>query len=272
VGPGWRYGALIASSGFVGFIVVVPQIAPQVLNAGIPEFFILAGVPFLYLTYTALPVTLAIGVLRQSLRDVDSIHSRTIVYVGVSGILAGMYTAGIKLMQTIFVAFIGNESDAVLIFTTLAVASVFTPIKNTLQSTVDRRFKGHEEPRHVLQEFDSSLQSMLDVVDPTQIPSRLLDKAAIALRAKSGALYMIEQGEARQVHTYGDWLEDEAMWMPISVEGIQLSWLALGPSQSGKVYDEQDRRILEGCALRVARMLTLARQTQGAVLSNVAFE
>src|SRR3954451_13673398 len=88
-----------------------------------------------------LPVAAAIAILRHRLYDIDLILNRALVYIPLTALLAGMYTAGVTLFQRAFVAVTGDKSDSAIVITTLVMAALFTPIKNSLQAFVDRRFK-----------------------------------------------------------------------------------------------------------------------------------
>jgi hypothetical protein len=88
-----------------------------------------------------LPIAAAIAILRHNLYDIDLILNRALVYIPLTAILAGCYTAGVALFQRLFTAVTGDKSDGAVVITTLVLAALFTPIKNWLQSFVDRRFK-----------------------------------------------------------------------------------------------------------------------------------
>jgi hypothetical protein len=93
------------------------------------------------LTLTALPAAVGIAILRNRLYDIDLIINRTVVYVLLTAALAGVYTASVALFQRMFVAMTGQGSDIAIVMTLFVLATVFTPVKNTLQETVDRRIK-----------------------------------------------------------------------------------------------------------------------------------
>ena len=93
-----------------------------------------------FLAYLALPVAIAIAILRYRLYDIDLIITRALVYVPLTAIVAGIYTASIAISQRVL-AWTGQNSDIGIVLTTLVVVIVFTPIKNAVQATVDRRFK-----------------------------------------------------------------------------------------------------------------------------------
>jgi hypothetical protein len=88
-----------------------------------------------------LPIAAAVAILRHRLYDIDLILNRALVYIPLSALLAGLYTAGVALFQRVFVALTNDKSDAAIVITTLVLAAMFTPIKNALQAFVDRRFK-----------------------------------------------------------------------------------------------------------------------------------
>ena len=88
-----------------------------------------------------LPIAAAIAVLRHRLYDIDIIIKKAFVYIPLSAILAGIYAAGVTLMQRVFLAVTGDTSDAAVVMATLILASLFTPIRNWIQAFVDRYFK-----------------------------------------------------------------------------------------------------------------------------------
>ena len=93
------------------------------------------------LALTALPAAVGIAILRYGLYDIDLIINRTLVYVLLTGVLAGVYTGAVALFQRLFVAMSGQGSDLAIVMTLFVVATVFTPVKNTLQEHVDRRIR-----------------------------------------------------------------------------------------------------------------------------------
>jgi hypothetical protein len=93
---------------------------------------------------SAVPVAVGIAILRNRLYDIDLIINRTVVYVLLTAVLAGVYTASVALFQRMFVAISGQNSDLAIVMTLFVLATVFTPVKNTLQATVDRRIKPTE--------------------------------------------------------------------------------------------------------------------------------
>lgn len=72
---------------------------------------------------------------------------RTLVYVPLTALLAGLYTASVSLFQRTFVAVSGDKSDAAIVFATLLLATAFTPVRKWLEGMVERRYQpGHVRP------------------------------------------------------------------------------------------------------------------------------
>ena len=90
------------------------------------------------------PVAVVVAVLRYRLYEIDTLINRTLVYVPLVGVVAGIYAGLVALLQRTFTALTGDTSDAAAIISALALATVFTPIRNAIQSAVDRRFKPAE--------------------------------------------------------------------------------------------------------------------------------
>jgi hypothetical protein len=136
------------------------------------------------------PLVIGISILRYRLWTIDPILNRALVYIPLTGILGGLYAASITLFQKIFVAFTGDKSDGAVIISTLILASMFTPVKNALQTAVDRRFKQPSDPAEKLEEFGEHIESVVQVFDIHSIARRLLDEAIEAFDATGGAIYL----------------------------------------------------------------------------------
>src|SRR4051812_8138224 len=118
-----------------------------------------------------LPIAAAIAITRYRLYNIDNLINRALVYIPLTGVLGGLYAAAVALFQRIFVAVTGDKSDAAIILATLVLASLFTPIKNSLQMFVDKRFKPVTKadlaaPLHVHTHADmKSLEARLDELE-----------------------------------------------------------------------------------------------------------
>lgn len=118
---------------WAGAIVVL--VAPVTF---LPYFFVeLAFIAAVAL----LPVGVGIAVLRYRLYEIDTVIGQTLVFAVLTALLAGLFAALQRVLQSVFVAATGNESDAALVITTLVLATTFAPLKKALERVVERRFK-----------------------------------------------------------------------------------------------------------------------------------
>jgi hypothetical protein len=91
--------------------------------------FLVLGVP---------PVAMTMAILRYRLYDIDQVISRAFVYGALTAVLAGIYTASIRLFNALFTEITGQDSEATLVITTLLLATTFTPIKLRLERFASR--------------------------------------------------------------------------------------------------------------------------------------
>lgn len=89
-----------------------------------------------YAASFALPVSIAMGILKFKLYDIDRVISRTIAYALVTGLLVGVY-AGAVLLATRVLPLSGPVAVA---GSTLVAAALFNPLRRRVQHLVDRRF------------------------------------------------------------------------------------------------------------------------------------
>jgi hypothetical protein len=87
----------------------------------------------------ALPIAALIAILREGLYDIDQIIGRTFVFGVLTAILAGVYTASIRLFNALFVGMTGQSNELALVLTTLILATTFTPIKLRLEQVARKR-------------------------------------------------------------------------------------------------------------------------------------
>jgi hypothetical protein len=88
-----------------------------------------------------LPASILIAITKYRLYEIDTLINRTLVYVPLVGIVAGLYAACVALLQRLFVAFTGDTSDGAAVISALMLAAIFTPIRKSIEGFVDRRFK-----------------------------------------------------------------------------------------------------------------------------------
>jgi hypothetical protein len=89
---------------------------------------------------TAMPVSVALAILRYRLYDIDLIIRRTLVYSVLTVTLALFYWVGVVVLQAVLRPMTGEGNDLAIVATILAVAALFLPLRQRIQGFIDRRF------------------------------------------------------------------------------------------------------------------------------------
>jgi hypothetical protein len=108
----------------------------------------------------ALPVSIAVAILKYRLYEIDRIISRTLAYAIVTGLLVGVY-AGLVLLAT---EVLTVKSPVAVAAATLATAALFNPVRRRVQRIVDRRFnRARYDAERTLDAFAAGLQGAVDL-------------------------------------------------------------------------------------------------------------
>jgi hypothetical protein len=136
----------------------------------------------LILGFTALPVSIGIGIMKYRLYDIDRIISRTLAYAIVTGLLVGLY-AGLVLLAT---GVLHLHDSVAVAAATLAAAALFSPLRRRVQHRVDRRFnRARYDTDRTVTAFATQLQDTVDLdsvrTDLTDVVSDALEPAHVSL-------------------------------------------------------------------------------------------
>jgi hypothetical protein len=121
---------------------LVPVAFPSVRGPGAARlWYTLVGDVANSAAAVLVPITIAIAILRSRLLGIDLIINRTLVYLGVTTVLAGVFAGLSTLAQYILGELTGHGSDALSMVIAIGVAVAFTPVKTYVQRVVDRRLR-----------------------------------------------------------------------------------------------------------------------------------
>jgi hypothetical protein len=115
---------------------------------------------------TTLPIAAVIAILRDRLYDIDLLISRTFVFGFLTAILAGLYSALIRLFNALFVGMTGESNEFALVLTTLILATTFTPIKKRLEEVAERRLAPARSASAETATAAETAQAVADAPDP----------------------------------------------------------------------------------------------------------
>jgi hypothetical protein len=120
--------------------------------------------------FAAIPVAVGIAVLKYRLYDIDRIINRTLVYGSLTVTLAAVYLGSIVVLHTlqyrlsVFLTGQAEQSQLVIVVSTLVIAALFTPLRRRIQSFIDRRFyRSKYDARKTLEAFSAKLRDETDL-------------------------------------------------------------------------------------------------------------
>ena len=201
---------------------------------------------------------LGVAIFRYRLWNIDLIVSRTLVYLPLTAIVAGIFAASIALAQRFFLARTGSKSDIATAIAALVTVALFDPIKRAIQKTVDANFKEGRNPVARLKAFGDAVENELGVLGPHRVAQRLLDEAVRAYDARSRAVYLGNAGNERLIHTHGTWSGKAHLTVPLQANAIRLGRLELGERGHGAEYARRDEENLQRLSATIAQALAQA--------------
>jgi hypothetical protein len=129
-----------------------------------------------------IPLSIAISILRYRLFDIDILVRRTLTYAIVTALLATVFFGSVILLQQLFSGVTGaGQNEIVTVLSTLVIAALFIPVRNRIQTEIDRRFNRNKyNAQQVLNDFANTVRDetnlenltarLMQVVDETMQP------------------------------------------------------------------------------------------------------
>lgn len=140
------------------------------------------------LGFILLPITLAIAMLKYRLYDIDVIIRRTVTYALVAAMLAAVYFGSVILLQQAFASVTGQRSEVITVLSTLAIAALFVPLRNSIQTEIDKRFNRKKyDAQQVLNEFAKTVR---DETDLGNLTARLMQVVDETMQPKSVSVWL----------------------------------------------------------------------------------
>jgi hypothetical protein len=110
------------------------------------------------------PIAIGFAVLKYRLYEIDLIINRALVYGSLTAMLAGVYLCAVVVLQYLFRALTGQESQLAVVASTLAIAALFNPLRRRIQTLVDRRFyRNKYDAAKTLEAFSVKLRDETDL-------------------------------------------------------------------------------------------------------------
>jgi hypothetical protein len=171
-------GSVVTVLGLAGIFGFGFSTSPVILALDIVSFF----------ATFALPVAIAVAILKYRLYEIDRIISRTLAYAIVTGLLVGVY-AGLVLLATQVLAI---KSPVAVAVATLVAAALFSPLRSRVQRAVDRRFnRSRYDADQTVAAFAARLK---DAVDLDAVQTDLASVVRQALEPAHVSVWISERG------------------------------------------------------------------------------
>jgi signal transduction histidine kinase len=195
----------------------------------------------------ALPVSMAIGILRYQLFDIDLVISRTLLWVLLTGFVIGTYV--------VIVGFIGSRlassNDLLLsLIATGIVAVSFQPLRVRLQAVINRRIFGdRDDPYAAVARLGRQLER---VTNPQAMLSAIAESVGQGLRLPYTAITLREGDGFALAATYGHAISgSQTLTLPLISSSEQVGELILAPRSRNEQFGAADLRLLEDLARQI---------------------
>jgi hypothetical protein len=189
----WAMFILGCFMSIIALRIVIPSLfldLPDVWFAAV----LLASVPL----GIALPISIAIAILRYRLYDIDEIISRTLSYGLLTGLLAGVYAGMVLILGQVFGGVGRDPPSWVVAGATLAVAAVFRPAQRRIQAAVNRRFNRRKyDAAKTIDAFGARLR---DQVDLDTLAGELLAVTDKTMEPTTVSLWLRPPDEVSKAH------------------------------------------------------------------------
>jgi hypothetical protein len=136
-----------------------------------------------------MPGAVGIALFRYRLFDIDILIRRTITYALVTALLLFIYFGSVIVLQQIVSSVTGSaQNEIVTVLSTLAIAALFVPLRNRVQSEIDKYFNRKKyDAQQVLNDFAKTVR---DETDLEQLTARLIQVVDETMQPKSISVWL----------------------------------------------------------------------------------
>lgn len=205
--------------------------------------------------FVLISLTIGAAILRYRLYDLDLVISRTVAYVAVSAVVAGLYLAIVGMVEA---ATSRSAPSAVHVIAAVAAAAAFHPLRVRVQRAVDRLFYGDRtRPYDAVAGLAHRLESALA---PEDVLPTVVRTVAGALRLPYVGIELHESDGWHLVAEHGK-LRGAADVYPMTYQGAAVGRMLVCARGPGEALDAADRRLLADLARQAGVAAQAARAT-----------
>jgi len=173
---------------------VPPLLAPSLDDPGTPYDLALDLVSFG--AVLLVPLSFGFAILRYRLFDIDVIVNRALVYGALTISLALFYAGAVAGLQYALRALAGGGTQLAVVASTLAIATLFGPLRRSIQALIDRAFyRGKYDAGRVLGAYAARLR---DETDLASLGNGLAGMVVETVQPAHVSLWLREPGRGAQ--------------------------------------------------------------------------
>ncbi len=136
---------------------------------------------------TAFPLAAGVAILHYRLYDIDVVIHRTLVYGVLTALLLVAYLGFVLFFQLLLRPLTGGSTYAVAL-STLAVATLFRPVRRRVQALVDRRlYRRKYDAQQTLERFSERLRNQVDL---DELPAELMTVVIQTMQPAHASLWI----------------------------------------------------------------------------------
>jgi hypothetical protein len=191
----FAYSAAIFAIGIVLIVIPLAIETPPWYEWAATAFFTAGGV--------VIPISIGIAILRYRLYEIDTLINRTLVYGALTALLVAVYVGSVVSLQAALRALSGQESQLVVVASTLLIAALFNPLRRRIQYFIDRRFYRRKyDAAKTLEAFSSKLRDETDLEalsdDLTSVVKETMQPAHVSLWLRPDTALKSKAGTPRE--------------------------------------------------------------------------
>jgi len=226
--------------------------------------------PLQTISVSLFPICLGVAVLRFRLWDINIIIRRALVYASLTILVAGVYVLVVGGLGVLLEA---QGSLWIALAATALVAVIFHPLRERIQSGVDRLMYGERRnPYQVISELGQRLESTLN---PDAVLPAIVETVAAALKLPYAAILLRQKEDEPLLLAYGSPpVQSEALVeLPLTYQGVELGQLRVSPRSGETSLSPNDKRLLgdlarqAGVAVHAALVTSALRQAHERLVS-----
>jgi hypothetical protein len=186
----WVLGAIVLFVASVVFSLTTIALTQPGQHFTANDLRFALGTDVLFALVAALfPVTIGIAILRYRLWDIDILIRRTLTYALVTALLALVFFGSVIVLQQLFANLTGSgQNELVTVLSTLAIAALFVPLRNRVQTAIDKRFNRKKyDAQQVLRDFANTVR---DETDLEQLTARLVQVVNDTMQPRTVSLWL----------------------------------------------------------------------------------